>query len=88
MKVKVKGFGDGQCGYYGHVRRFNGDVFEIEDEPRHPEGHPNAGRPVAFSDRWMEAVDPETPVNQPSNVKTRAAARRAAQRPVGAPEAD
>ena len=67
MKVRAFGFGDGQCGYFGHIRRYNGDVFEIPDEPTNPK----TGKPLAFSTRWMEEVESATPVNKPSSVKSR-----------------
>jgi hypothetical protein len=43
MKVKAK-FQNGKFGFYGGVRRKDGDEFEITD-PKH------------FSEKWMEKVD-------------------------------
>lgn len=44
-RIKVRAT---QAGYYGHTRRRIGDVFWIDNEQ-------------AFSTKWMERVDPETP---------------------------
>lgn len=58
VKVRVintKGF----AGDPPRLRRI-GDVFTISGE-RWPEGHAKAGQIKAFSDKWMELVDPATP---------------------------
>lgn len=46
-------------GYYDHARRHEGDVFTI-DGKRYAPGHKKAGHIIAFSERWMEMVDPTT----------------------------
>ena len=43
MKVKAKFTDQTKFGFYGHKRRYNGDVFEIESEKH-------------FSEKWMEKV--------------------------------
>jgi len=45
IKVRVL---EGRVGYFDHSRRREGDVFTIPNEE-------------AFSERWMERVDEETP---------------------------
>lgn len=44
-KIRVRAT---RIGYFDHIRRREGDVFTIRNEP-------------AFSDKWMERVDPRTP---------------------------
>ncbi len=43
MKVKAK-FAAGKFGFYGGLRRYDGDVFEIEDDKH-------------FSAKWMVKVE-------------------------------
>jgi hypothetical protein len=65
-------------GYYDDERKRVGDVFEISsarhparyplkdvDGKKHPKAgqeNPRSGELQEFSDKWMEFVDPETPV--------------------------
>lgn len=42
MKVKVYGFSEGEYGFYPPKRRFNGDVFEIDD--------------AKFAKNWMKKL--------------------------------
>jgi hypothetical protein len=56
-----------QTGYYDHLRRRPGDVFFIDATPLEADvkvGNKvtrKKGEIAAFSDRWMEVVDPKTP---------------------------
>lgn len=80
MKVKAK-----EMGYYGD-RRYKPDVvlkgggietFEIPDLPAYPADHKDkekAGKPVAFSARWMEPVDGFPVVKAPAPVAPKAPA--------------
>jgi hypothetical protein len=54
-----------QTGYYNNERQRPGDVFVISDE-RYPRDHPKQGQVIEFSDRWMEPVNPETPMRTTS----------------------
>jgi len=47
MRVKAK-FAQGKFGFYGQRRRFDGDVFNLDD-PNH------------FSVKWMEKLDDDKP---------------------------
>lgn len=60
------------AGFIGHIRRHEGDVFSIPDEPRRAltERDPESVKkladksgtvPRAFSWRWMEVVPEKTP---------------------------
>ena len=42
MKVKAK-FSQGKFGFYGGLRRYDGDVFELDDKKH-------------FSEKWMEEI--------------------------------
>jgi hypothetical protein len=56
-----------QTGYYDHIRRRPGDVFLIDATPLEADVKVGGkvtrkkGDIAAFSDRWMEVVDPRTP---------------------------
>jgi hypothetical protein len=73
MRVQVK---DDETGYFDHIRRREGDVFTIPDEPRRPlveierrvfgdvvdaVADANGTIPLAFSFKWMTPVRPSTP---------------------------
>lgn len=50
MKVRAT-----KRGYIDHSIREPGDEFAIPDEPKNPK----TGKPVLFSERWMEPVEEE-----------------------------
>ena len=56
MRVRAK-LAEGKFGYYEHVRRHNGDVFDISDDKKKETDE----FPLAFSHKWMEAVDQNLP---------------------------
>lgn len=47
MKVKAK-FSQGKFGFYGSKRRYDGDVFDIDD-------------PSHFSEKWMIKMEEDKP---------------------------
>lgn len=47
MKVKAK-FSQGKFGFYGNRRRYDGDVFDIEN-------------PSHFSEKWMIKMEEDKP---------------------------
>lgn len=48
MKVRVR---DGRIGFYNYERRRSGQVFELVE-------------PELFSERWMEKVDDDVPLDR------------------------
>lgn len=65
-----------QTGYYNLVRHREGDVFDIAAEPVNEKN----GRPLAFSERWMELAPstarPHTTTAQESVKKANDAIKR------------
>lgn len=70
MKVRAKGDPSNWVGYYGHVRRRGGDVFELVPIKTIKNGKPITIMPEQqFSERWMERVGKQSLVSKPATFR-------------------
>lgn len=62
MKVRAVGSSEKWVGYYGHVRRRGGDVFELLRPEDFSDAHRKGPRPG-----WMEKVEETVPETKPEH---------------------